>query len=152
MNEGGVLEILNLTNPIFKGYIFYSALLVLKVLAMAVLTATQRFKRKAFANPEDAEPRKLKPKTDENVERVRRAHLNDLENIPIFFVAGFGYMLTNPAVGTALMLFRVFTIARFVHTLVYAVVVVPQPSRALAWATGYFITGFMAVKTLMHFL
>nr|XP_022904530.1 microsomal glutathione S-transferase 1 isoform X2 [Onthophagus taurus] len=147
-----ILEIINLDSPVFRGYVFYSSVLVLKTMIMAPLTGRQRFRNKAFANPEDAEPRKLKPKTDENVERVRRAHLNDLENIPIFFVAGFGYMLTNPAVGTALMLFRVFTIARFVHTLVYAVVVVPQPSRALAWATGYFITGFMAVKTLMHFL
>ncbi|XP_022903905.1 microsomal glutathione S-transferase 1-like isoform X1 [Onthophagus taurus] len=152
MGEGGLLEIINLSNPIFKGYIFYSALLILKVLAMAILTGFQRFKNMVFVNPEDAAVFKCKPKIDANVERVRRAHLNDLENIPIFFVAGFGYMLTNPPVRTALMLFKIFTIARFLHSLVYAVVKVPQPARGLAWGTGYCITGFMAVKTLLHFL
>ncbi|XP_022903907.1 microsomal glutathione S-transferase 1-like isoform X2 [Onthophagus taurus] len=147
-----ILEVINLENPIFRGYVLCSSVLVLKTMAMAHLTGIQRFKRQVFVNPEDAAVFKCKPKIDANVERVRRAHLNDLENIPIFFVAGFGYMLTNPPVRTALMLFKIFTIARFLHSLVYAVVKVPQPARGLAWGTGYCITGFMAVKTLLHFL
>ncbi|KRT82963.1 hypothetical protein AMK59_4576 [Oryctes borbonicus] len=144
-------DVLNLDDPIFRGFIFYNALLILKCMAMSALTATRRFKNKAFANPEDAAAQKVKVRTDDSVERVRRAHLNDLENIPIYFVASFGYMLTNPAPALALTLFRVFTAARFVHTFVYAVVVVPQPARGLSWGVGYFITGFMAVQTLLHF-
>ncbi|GJQ78331.1 hypothetical protein Trydic_g22164 [Trypoxylus dichotomus] len=147
-----IMEILSLENPLFRGYMFYTGLLSLKCLAMSALTARQRFKNQAFANPEDAAAVKVKVRTDDNVERVRRAHLNDLENIPIYFVASFGYMLTNPAPSLALMLFRAFTAARFIHTFVYAIVVIPQPARGLSWGVGYFITGFMAVQTILHFL
>ena len=43
---------------------------------------------------------------NENVERVRRAHLNDMENILPFFCLGLLYIFTNPAVSTALLVFR----------------------------------------------
>jgi len=101
-------------------------------LLMAPLTAIQRFTHKAFANPEDCAMQKVKPRVDENVERVRRAHLNDLENIPIFFVASFCYIMTNPDIALATNLIRAFTLARIAHTVVYAIVVVPQPARALS--------------------
>ncbi|ENN70829.1 microsomal glutathione S-transferase 1 [Dendroctonus ponderosae] len=146
-----VLETL-IEQPVFRTYLFYVAVLSLKLLAMSILTAVQRFKNKAFANPEDAEPRKLKVKVNESVERVRRAHLNDLENIPVFIIVAFAYLTTNPSVFLALTLIRLFTVARLIHTLVYAVVVVPQPARALSWFTGYSITIYMAVKSLLYYL
>ncbi|KAK9702050.1 MAPEG family [Popillia japonica] len=146
-----IADILNLENPILRGFLFYNALLVVKCMAMSVLTARQRFKSKAFANPEDAALQNVKVRTDDNVERVRRAHLNDLENIPIYFVASFGYMLTNPSVTLALNLFRAFTAARFVHTFVYAVCVIPQPARGFSWAIGYFITGFYGRTNCLSF-
>ncbi|XP_052128915.1 microsomal glutathione S-transferase 1-like, partial [Frankliniella occidentalis] len=59
--------------------------------------------------------------------------------------------LTNPAPALALNLFRAYTGARIMHTIVYAVVPLPQPSRAIAWAVGYGITIYMAVTTVMHF-
>lgn len=77
--------------------------------------------------------------------------MNDLENIPIYMVASFGYMLTNPSAWLATTLFRTFAIARCLHTLVYAVVVIPQPARGLSWMVGYAITGYMAVQTVLHF-
>lgn len=49
------------------------------------------------------------------------------------------------------MLFLAYTVARITHTFVYAVVVIPQPARGLAWMIGYAITGFMTVKSLLHF-
>lgn len=106
-----------------------------------------------FANPEDLPSKKLKVKfADEDVERVRRAHRNDLENILPFFAVGLLYVLTNPDAFIAINLFRAVAISRIVHTLVYAVVVVPQPARALSWAIAYGTTGFMAVKTILFFL
>lgn len=74
-----------------------------------------------------------------------------MENIPVFFLAGFAYLLTDPDPTTALNLFRAYTVARCIHTFVYAIVVVPQPARGLAWGTGFLITGYMAVKALCHF-
>jgi glutathione S-transferase len=88
-------------NPVFASFSFYAALLGVKTLGMALLTARKRFRKKvshpiqysfsidywhqlitlvhlksfdkAFANPEDAKMNKtLKTKTDEDVERVRR--------------------------------------------------------------------------------
>ena len=40
------------------------------------------------------------------MERVRRAHLNDMENILPFLILGFLYMFTNPAYATALLCYR----------------------------------------------
>ncbi|XP_055547858.1 microsomal glutathione S-transferase 1-like [Wyeomyia smithii] len=139
---------------VFRTYAFWASVLVLKVLAMALLTARQRFAKKAFANPEDTKglPGSKVNLADPDVERVRRAHLNDLENILPYLAIGFLYMLTNPPVFLACNLFRVVAIARIVHTLVYAVFVIPQPARGLSWAAGYFITGYMAVHTMLKFL
>ena len=58
-------------------------------------------------------------KTSDDVERVRRCHQNDLENVLPFVAIGGLYLTTNPALGTAKLLFRSFAAARYFHTLVY---------------------------------
>lgn len=80
------------------------------------------------------------------------AHRNDLENILPFLLAGFFYTLSNPAAFLAINLFRAAAISRIVHTIVYTLVVLPQPSRALAFAVPLGITGYMSVMTILHFL
>ncbi|XP_022165210.1 microsomal glutathione S-transferase 1-like [Myzus persicae] len=139
---------------LFRTYVFYTAVLVLKVLAMAPLTAKQRFAKMVFANPEDTKlTSKSKVKFDDpDVERVRRAHLNDLENIPLFIIVCFGYLLTNPNVFIATNLIRLFVASRIIHTIVYAVVVLPQPARGLSWFAGYATTVFMAVQVILSFV
>lgn len=105
-----------------------------------------------FANPEDLPSKKMQVKmNDPNVERVRRAHLNDLENVIPFLLVSFLYVLTNPAAGLATMLIRVAALARFAHSFVYAVVVIPQPARAIAFAIPYFICFYMGVVSMGHF-
>ena len=89
---------------------------------------------------------------DEDVERVRRAHRNDLENILPFFIAGFFYVLTNPSVFIAVNLFRAAAIARIVHTSVYAVVVVPQPARGIAFFVCIGATFYMSISTAIYFM
>ncbi|ALC48562.1 Mgstl [Drosophila busckii] len=144
------LELLTLANPVFKSYAFWSGVLVLKMFVMSLLTAIQRFKTKTFANPEDLMSPKLKVKFDDpNVERVRRAHRNDLENILPFFIIGLLYTLTNPAAFLAINLFRAVAIGRIVHTLVYAVVVVPQPARALAFFVALGASIYMALQVVL---
>ncbi|KAH8416807.1 hypothetical protein KR222_005571, partial [Zaprionus bogoriensis] len=144
------LELLSLSNPVFKSYSFWAGVLVLKLFSMALLTAIQRVKTKTFANPEDLISPKLKVKFDDpNVERVRRAHRNDLENILPFLVVGFLYTLTNPSAFLAINLFRAVGISRIVHTLVYAVVVVPQPARALAFFVALLSTVYMAIQVVL---
>lgn len=89
---------------------------------------------------------------DPDIERVRRAHLNDLENIPAFIFAALIFLLTNPPAGLAINLFRIFTYARIAHTVVYAVFVVPQPARAISWGVGYGITIYMVIHSLLKYL
>ncbi|CAL8096704.1 unnamed protein product [Orchesella dallaii] len=144
---------LEIADSVFQSYAFFSAILVLKMLVMSLLTARQRFAKKIFANPEDVKhDKKAKVDyTDVDVERVRRAHQNDLENILPFFVIGLLYCFTHPDPTTANLLFKVVAGGRILHTLVYAVFPVPQPARFLAFVAGLAPTVYMAVKVLMFF-
>ena len=76
---------LTLENKVFASFAASAAVLALNTLIKAPLTAIQRFRHGAFANKEDCPDKnniKKTLRTDENVERVRRAHQNDTENIP----------------------------------------------------------------------
>ena len=91
-------------------------------------------------------------KIDDRVERVRRAHLNDMENILPYIMVAFLYVLTEPNFYTATILFRVATIVRIIHTIVYALHPIRQPARALMFFTHYFIMIYMIIATIVHFL
>lgn len=58
---------------------------------------------------------------DPDVERLRRNHLNDIENIVPFVLVGFFYVATNPHRDVAYWHFRVFFLSRVVHTVCYQV-------------------------------
>ncbi|XP_017125212.1 microsomal glutathione S-transferase 1 isoform X2 [Drosophila elegans] len=143
-------ELISLENQVFRCYLGWSAILVLKIFATGIYTGLMRFITATFANQEDLMSPKLKVKFDDpNVERVRRAHRNDLENILPFFAIGLLYVLTNPAAFLAINLFRAVGIARIVHTIVYAVVVVPQPARALAFFVALGATVYMSLQVVL---
>lgn len=76
-----------------------------------------------------------------------RCHLNDLENIVPFVVIGLFYSLTQPALPTALLHFRLFVGSRFCHSVSY-VGALPQPSRGLSYIVGVLATASMAYRTL----
>jgi glutathione S-transferase len=83
-----VWHTLSYDNHAFRVYITWGGLLLIKLLCMAFLTSFQRLRKGAVENPEDVTVRSnMEIKKDEDVERVRRAHLNDLENIPAFLFA-----------------------------------------------------------------
>ncbi|XP_055613815.1 microsomal glutathione S-transferase 1-like, partial [Uranotaenia lowii] len=108
-----------------------------------------------FANPEDAATvsRKLQPVfNDPDVERVRRAHRNDLENILPYFLVSFLYLLTGPSVAFAANLIRAAALGRILHSLVYAVVVIPQPARFLSFALTMGITIYMGLQCAAYYL
>jgi glutathione S-transferase len=75
-----------------------------------------------------------------------------LENIIPFIFVAFFYTLTDPTECLAVNLFRIFTVARILHTFVYTVVVMPQPSRALAFFVGMGVTLYMALQVILYFL
>uniref|UniRef100_UPI0037E7FADE microsomal glutathione S-transferase 1-like n=1 Tax=Semicossyphus pulcher TaxID=241346 RepID=UPI0037E7FADE len=143
-------------DEVFRAFTTYAAVVIVKMLLMAPLTAFYRFSRGAFANEEDvatksAEERKKQLRTHPDVERVRRCHQNDLENIVPFVVLGLLYALTGPELSAALLHFRLFAGSRIFHTVSY-VCPLPQPCRALSWMLGMLTTLSMAYRVLSSVL
>lgn len=44
-----VLDLLNFKNPVFTAYLFWTGVLVLKLMSMSLLTGRQRFRKKVSA-------------------------------------------------------------------------------------------------------
>ncbi|XP_021706344.1 microsomal glutathione S-transferase 1 [Aedes aegypti] len=149
-------NLLDQVNPeLLRTYAFWSVILVAKMLLMSLFTTMTRIRKMAFINPEDVKSisPKLKPKVDDpDVERVRRAHRNDLENILPFFVVAFLYLLTNPDPWLATQLIRAAAAGRIVHSLVYAVMPVPQPARLFSFGVTLLVTVYMIVQCALYFM
>jgi len=117
----------SLEDETFQVFGICSLLLLAKMTFMSLLTSRQRIKTGKFANKEDSyfgdksAPANLKEslKANDEVERVRRAHMNDMENIYPFILIGFFYCLTGPNSNTAKFHFITFLMARVLHTIVY---------------------------------
>ncbi|XP_051544049.1 microsomal glutathione S-transferase 1.1 [Myxocyprinus asiaticus] len=147
-------EILHMIDSeVFLAFSTYATIVILKMMLMSPITSYYRLTKKVFSNLEDTslvktcEDRKKLVRVDPDVERVRRCHQNDLENIIPFVVIGLLYALTGPDLSSALLHFRVFVGSRIIHTVAY-VMALPQPSRALAWMVGLFTTLSMAYRVL----
>ncbi|RUS75715.1 hypothetical protein EGW08_016530 [Elysia chlorotica] len=141
---------LSLDNPVFSAFVTYAVLVIMKTMIMSFFTAYQRMTNKAFSNEEDVASfgKKLEvTRYHPGVERVRRCHQNDLENVIPFVLLGLLYVASGPSLGAALLHFRAFTVARFLHTLVY-LNSVRQPARALCFLCGIVVNISMAVATL----
>ncbi|KAK7898726.1 hypothetical protein WMY93_019579 [Mugilogobius chulae] len=142
-------------DEVFRSFAKYAAIVTVKLLLMGPLTAYYRITRKAFANSEDAAVHSAKPddkkrlvRTDEDVERARRCHQNDLESIVPFVLIGFLYALTGPDPSWALLHFRIFTGSRLFHTVAY-MMALPQPSRGLSWIVGL-LTSLSMAHSVVH--
>ncbi|KAH9496440.1 Microsomal glutathione S-transferase 1 [Bulinus truncatus] len=146
---------LAMDNPVFRTFLGYAALVLLKTCLMSVITSMTRIKHKAFANEEDAKSfssnktsRQPQLITNSAVERIRRCHLNDLENVLPFVLLGLLYVTTGPSLYYATLHFRVFAISRFLHTVVY-LGSVPQPARALCFFVGFLVNISLSINILM---
>lgn len=141
-------------NEVFMSFASYTTIMLSKMMFMSIVTGFYRMTRKVFTNPEDTvvfggkgENAKKYLRTDDDVERVRRAHLNDLENIVPFFGIGLLYSLSDPDLSTAILHFRLFLGARIYHTVAY-LLPLPQPNRAFSFLVGYGVTLSMAYRLL----
>lgn len=119
---------LTMENPVFAAYVIASALMVLKVMGQGWMTVHRMMKVSAgYASPEDLRPGIINKDPDpsqldvnEYVDRSRRMHRNDLENVPGFWVAGLLFVTTDPAMWLAQVLFYGFVVARLFHFWAYA--------------------------------
>jgi len=87
---------------------------------------------------------------DPDVERVRRAHLNDLENIVPWFIITYLWLETGPSPWLAKTLIRTFVLSRITHTISY-IFLSQQPMRAISFFVAFGIMGFEAFKTLLYY-
>ena len=138
-----------LAAPAVRLYAVVALLLVLKMVAVGFYTSAVRIRRRVFATPEDYALRNLAPAgvPDEDVERVRRAHRNDLENVLPFLVVGLLYALTGPSLAAARIYLIGFLVARTLHSVFY--IRATQPHRTIAFTVGMVLMLAMLVTTLV---
>jgi len=125
-----------LSLPGFRLYALCVIVLILKMNATGIFTAMTRSRLKVALNAEDAARFGAQLTTTEHpdVDRVLRAHRNDLENIPSFFLLGLiAVMVGAPVLGMQIA-FIAFTAARVVHTVSY--VKAMQPWRSMSFGIG----------------
>ena len=146
---------LSLDNPVFAAYVIAASIMILKMASMSWLTVYRMMKvGGGMRNPEDANPglgnKHPHPgQLDKNeyVERIRRIHQNDYENVPPFLVVGLLFVLTAPSLPLAQALFYGYVVSRLLHFAAY-VTARSHEVRATFWSVGSLIMLGMAVATL----
>ncbi|MDE4096961.1 MAPEG family protein [Phaeobacter gallaeciensis] len=146
---------LTLENPVFVTYVIAAALLVLKVMAQGWMTVHRMMKvRAGWASPEDLQKGLLNTAPDpsqldvnEYVDRSRRMHRNDLENIPAFWAAGLLFVAIGPSVWLAHVLMYGFVAARLAHFWAYTTKQ-SHEVRATFYTVGSLIVIYMACHVL----
>lgn len=138
-----------MNNAAFRAYAIACSILVFKMFAAAILTASTRTRVKQFLNPEDARVLGGAGVKEEHpdVLRMLRLHRNDLENILPFFTVGLIFVLMGVSAFAAQMYFYTFTGARIVHTITYVAKL--QPWRTVAFAIGALCMVGMLVQILI---
>lgn len=74
-----------------------------------------------------------------------------MENILPYIMVAFLYVLSDPEFYSATILLRVATIARILHTIVYAIYPIRQPARVIMFLTHILITFYMMIAAIIHF-
>ena len=118
---------LSLDNPVFVTYAIASAIMVLKVMGQGWMTVYRMMKSDSgLVNPEDLRqtplnknPRPDQLENNDYVDRSRRMHRNDLENIPGFWAAGLVFVTVQPPLLIAQILLYGFVFARLAHAIAY---------------------------------
>ena len=147
---------LSLQDPVFATYVVAASLLILKAVAMSWLTVARMLHEKGgFRSPEDIRKTPLNPAPNpqqlapnERVERIRRIHLNDLENLPFFLVAGLLFVLTEPSLLQARLVYYGYVASRLLHFAAYFTART-HDTRATLWTVGSVILIYMTCRTLL---
>ena len=129
-----------LLSPAMQVLAITATILALHLIVLGSWTGMVRMRRKIYVNPEDA--RQLSGTTGESehpdVQRVKRAHQNALENLVPFFIVAWFYVATAPSRTAAIAYFGTFTAARILHSVFY--LWGRQPFRTISFAIGSLAT------------
>lgn len=143
-------------NPVFVTYMITGAIMILKIMGQGWMTVYRMLKSNSgLASPEDLQVGLINknPSTDQleindYVDRSRRMHRNDLENIPAFLACGLLFVAAGPSYLLANILMYGFVGARLLHTIAYATKQTHEV-RAAFFTIGSVGVIVMAVYVLM---
>lgn len=147
---------IDFSDPLFATYAIAASLMVLKAVGMSWLTVYRMMRAKGgFRSPEDLKKTALNPEPDPSqvgpndyVDRIRRIQLNDLENLPFFFVAGFLYILSGPSLAEAQWVLYGYVVSRLLHFGAYVTAQI-HDIRATLWTIGSVLIVYMTVRALI---
>lgn len=149
------MTMLTTANPVFVTYIIAASIMILKLMGQGWMTVLRMLTvGGGWATPEDLrpgminrnpDPAQLEPNDD--VERSRRMHRNDLENIPAFLASGILFVAAAPPYLLANILMYSFVAARLGHSLAYATRQ-SHEIRATLYSVGSIVVIVMAVYAL----
>jgi glutathione S-transferase len=150
------MSLLTMDNPVFVTYAIAAAIMILKIMGQGWMTVYRMLKVDAgWATPEDMRgglinrnPRPGQLDPNDYVERSRRMHRNDLENIPAFLACGLLFVAAAPSLLLATILLYGFVGARLLHTLAYAAGQ-SHEIRATFYTIGSVVVIVMAVYVLL---
>lgn len=119
---------LTMENPVFVTYMIASAIMILKLMGQGWMTVYRMLiSDSGLASPEDLRPglinrnpRPAQLDVNDYVDRSRRMHRNDLENIPAFMGCGLLFVAAGPSYLLANILMYSFVGARLLHAIAYA--------------------------------
>jgi len=146
----------SLDNPIFQIYIVVACLAILKLIGHAFYTVYQMVRCDGgYLNPEDLRQTLFNPRPDpgqlgayEDVERARRMHRNEMENTPVFLVAGLLLVAVAPGQVFAVVTMVGYLLARLAHSYAYATKR-DHEVRAACFTAGAILTVAMVIYTLV---
>lgn len=118
----------SLENPVFVTYMIAASIMVLKIMGQGWITVYRMLRCEGgWATPEDLQaglinrnPHPEQLEVNDYVDRSRRMHRNDLENIPAFLAAGLLFVISGPSIFLANLLMYGFVAARLLHSVAYA--------------------------------
>lgn len=151
-----ILNSFTLQNPVFATYAIAAAIMILKVMGQGWMTVYRMLKSDSgLASPEDVQrglinknPRPEQLEINDYVDRSRRMHRNDLENIPAFLAAGLLFVAIDPQLLVAQIVMYGFVAARVLHAIAY-VTKQTHEVRATFYTIGSLIVMYMAAHVLI---
>jgi len=150
------MMLFTMENPVFVTYVIAAAIMVLKIMGQGWMTVYRMLKSDSgMVNPEDLQvglinkdPRPEQLEVNDYVDRSRRMHRNDLENIPAFLACGLIFVAVAPPLLLAKILMYGFVVARLAHSVAY-VSKQTHEVRATLYTIGSVLVIVMAVYVLL---
>jgi glutathione S-transferase len=146
-------------NPVFATYAIAASIMILKIMGQGWMTVYRMLKSDSgLVNPEDIQigpinknPRQEQLEINDYVDRSRRMHRNDLENIPAFLAVGILFVAVDPTLFLTQVLMYGFVLARLFHAVAYATKQIHEV-RATFYTVGSLIVVYMALHVLIKII